>query len=92
MIKLFRSKSLKELYETGKTAKIDARMHPRIIRRLDALKEAMKPEDMNLPGFNFHPLLGFNPTRYSVHVNGPWCVTFEFEGEHATQVDYEQYH
>jgi len=28
---------------------------------------------MNLPGFDFHPLKGFKPTRYSVHVNGPWC-------------------
>ncbi len=26
-----------------------------------------------------HPLRGFRPTRYSVHVNGPWCITFEFE-------------
>jgi proteic killer suppression protein len=92
MIESFKSKHLKELFETGKTAKLNARMHQRIIRRLDALKEAKRPEDMNLPGFNFHPLQGFNPTRYSVHVNGPWCLTFEFEGEHATQVDYEQYH
>jgi proteic killer suppression protein len=92
MIELFKSKSLKELFETGRTARLDARMHHRIIRRLDALKEAKRAEDMNLPGFNFHPLQGFKPTRYSVHVNGPWCITFEFEGEHATQVDYEQYH
>ena len=34
---------------------------------------------MNLPGFNFHALRGFVPTRYTVHVNGPWCITFEFD-------------
>jgi proteic killer suppression protein len=38
-----------------------------------------RPEEMNVPGFNFHPLRGFKPTRYSVHVNGPWCIAFEFE-------------
>ena len=34
-------------------------------------------------------LRGFKPPRYSVHVNGPWCVTFEFEGGAP---DFEQYH
>ena len=47
---------------------------------------------MNLPGFNFHALNGFSPTRYSVHVNGPWCLTFEFEDGDAVRVDFEQYH
>jgi proteic killer suppression protein len=46
---------------------------------------------LNLPGFNFHPLRG-KPLRYSVHVNGPWCLTFEFYGGDAWRVDYEQYH
>ena len=47
---------------------------------------------MNVPGFDFHALGGFKPTRYSVHVNGPWCITFEFNGENAARVDFEQYH
>lgn len=33
---------------------------------------------MNLPGFNFHTLRGFDPIRYTIHINGPWCITFEF--------------
>lgn len=44
--------------------------------RLIALNEAEKFEDLNIPGFNFHVLRG-KPKRYSIHVNGPWCVTFE---------------
>jgi hypothetical protein len=31
---------------------------------------------MNIPGFDFHALRGFYPIRYTVHVNGPWCITF----------------
>jgi toxin HigB-1 len=27
-----------------------------------------------------------------VHVNGPWCITFEFEDGDAIRVDFEQYH
>jgi plasmid maintenance system killer protein len=47
---------------------------------------------MNVPGFDFHPLRGFKPPRYSVHINGPWCITFEFEDVDACRVDFQQYH
>ena len=66
-------------------------MHKRILRRLDTLNAAVAPEDMNLPGFNYHQLEG-KPERYSVSVNGPWRITFEFEDGDAIVVDYEQYH
>ena len=37
-------------------------------------------------------LRGFKPTRFSVHVNGPWCIAFEFEDGDAYRIDFEQYH
>ena len=92
MIKTFRNRSLAALFETGKSAKIDVRMHRRVLVRLDVLNDAETIDDLNLPGYRFHPLRGFDPTRYSIHVNGPWCLTFEFNEGHAHQVDYEQYH
>lgn len=92
MIRTFKNKALAELWNKGRTAKIAARMQDRIIRRLDRLNVATKPEDMNLPGFDFHSLMGFNPKRYTVHVNGPWCMTFEFKDGDALRVDFEQYH
>ena len=92
MIKSFRNKALADLFGTGKTPKIDAKMHKRIPVRLDRLDVAERPEDMNLPGFDFHALRGFDPTRYTVHVNGPWCITFEFDDKDAARVDFEQYH
>jgi len=67
-------------------------MHKRILVRLDRLDVASVASEMNVPGFDFHPLRGFTPTRYSVHVNGPWCITFEFEDGDAYRVDFEQYH
>lgn len=91
MIEIFRSKELSKLWEGSRT-KIDVRFHSRIETRLDALDAATKAEDMNLPGFNFHQLVGNNPTRYSVHVNGPWCLTFEFTNGSAFNIDFEQYH
>jgi proteic killer suppression protein len=91
MIKTFKHKELAKLWETGRS-NIDARIPVRIILRLDALEVAAKPEDLNLPGFDFHSLNGFDPTRYTVHVNGPWCITFEFSDGDAHRVDFEQYH
>ena len=92
MIRSFRSKALADLWSTGRSGKIDARLHRRILERLDALDAAPVPEAMNLPGFDFHGLHGFDPPRYTVHVNGPWCITFEFAEGSAFRVDFVQYH
>jgi toxin HigB-1 len=59
---------------------------------LEALDAARRPKDMDVPGYDFHALRGFEPTRYSVHVNGHWCITFEFDEADALRVDLEQYH
>lgn len=91
MIHSFRHKGLKELFEKGASAKVRADLQERALRRLDALDEAAAAEDLNLPGFNFHKLRG-RPQRYTIHVNGPWCITFEFWNGEARHVDLEQYH
>ncbi|WP_395696641.1 type II toxin-antitoxin system RelE/ParE family toxin [Methylocella sp.] len=90
MIRSFRNKALADLW-AGKRSRIDVRMQKRVLVRLDALDAASRPEDLNLPGFDFHALHGV-PQRYTMHVNGPWCVTFEFEDGDAWRVDFEQYH
>lgn len=81
-----------ELWTRGRSAKIDIKMHKRILVRLDRLNAASALAEINLPGFDFHALKGFVPTRYSLHVNGPWCITFEFDAGDIFRVDFEQYH
>jgi plasmid maintenance system killer protein len=34
-----------------------------------------------------HPERKGKPLRYSIHVNGPWCITFRWDGGNATEVD-----
>lgn len=91
MIKSFKNKGLKSLFETGESKKVKADLQPRCLRRLDALESAESLDDLNIPGFNFHGLRG-KPKRYSLHVNGPWCITFEWVNGSAERVDLEQYH
>jgi proteic killer suppression protein len=92
VIRTFKSTALADLWSKGRSSKIDAKMHRRTLARLDRLDVASRPEEMNVPGFDFHAVRGFDPTRYSVHVNGPGCVTFEFDNGDAVRVDFEQYH
>ena len=91
VIKSFKHRGLKELFFKGKSARVRPDLVDRCLRRLDRLDTATNPQDMKLPGFDFHALKG-KPKRYSVHVNGPWCITFEWQGENAWRVDLEQYH
>ena len=91
MIRTFNSKTLSELWTEGASSKIDAKMRKRILARLDRLDVVVQADEMNVPGFYFHSLRGFDPVRYSVHVNGPWCITFEFENGEACRVDFGHY-
>lgn len=92
MIKSFRHKGLQTFFETGSKAGIQAAHAPKLGRQLARLNEATGPEDMNLPGWQMHPLKGDLGGHYSVSVNGNWRMTFTFEGVHAVLVDYQDYH
>lgn len=91
MIESFKHRGLKELHETGKSARVPPDLIARARLRLGALQAATNLDLLKQPGFQFHPLQG-KPQRYSIHVNGPWCITFEWEEGKAKRVDLEQYH
>ncbi len=91
MIRTVRNRTLAAFWQKSDASGLRADLTVRLRRRLEALHRATRPEDMNFPGFNFHRLRG-QPVRYTVHVNGPWCLTFEWDGEDAVRVDLEQYH
>jgi proteic killer suppression protein len=92
VIRTFKHKALAELWGEGRSRRVDRRLESRILRLLDRLDQAGSVRDMDFAGTQFHALRGFKPTRYTVHVNGPWCITFEFADGHAYEVDLEQYH
>ena len=76
---------------TEPTAGQAGRLVARVRRRLNALRDATRPGDLDVPGFDFHSLRG-KPQRYSLHVNGPWSITCEWHEGEAVRVDIEQYH
>jgi proteic killer suppression protein len=91
MIKNFSHKGLKELFEKGKSRAVSKDLTARALRRLDFLHQAVHLQDLNVPGFDFHPLKG-RPKRYSIHVNGNYCITFRWDRGDAKDVKLEDYH
>ena len=92
MILSFRHKGLEEFYRTGSKRGILPDHSAKLGRILDRLDASKGPDDMRLPGYQLHPLLGADTGIWSVSVNGNWRVTFRFIGEDATVVDYRDYH
>ena len=92
MIKSWRHKGLRLFYETGSTAKIQAKHADKLHDILQALDFATAPEQMNFPGLDFHKLSGDLKGYYSVTVNKNWRVIFMFEGKDAILVNYIDYH
>ena len=92
MIKSFRHKGLKRLYETGSVSGVQTAHCNRLRMLLVSLDTAQEIGDMDIPGFKLHPLKGKLKGRWAVSVTGNWRVTFEFREGHAYILDYEDYH
>ena len=92
MIKSWQHKGLKKIYESGSKAGIQPKHADVLVLLLLQLTSAIKPEDMNTPGNNFHSLKGNLKEFYSVKVSGNWRLIFQFENQDAILVDYTDYH
>ncbi|HDQ40700.1 MAG TPA: peptidase [Desulfonatronum sp.] len=92
MIKSFRHRGLERYFLEGSRSGIQAKHEKRIRLILARLNASTSPRDMNLPGLRLHELTGNRKGTWSVSVSGNWRITFQFEGEDAIVVDYEDYH
>lgn len=92
MIRNFRHKGLRRLFEKDDTKAIRPDHVEKVQNILAVLNRARGAEDMNLPGFRLHPLKGDQKGVWSVTVRANWRVTFRFENGHAGDVDLTDYH
>jgi len=91
MLRKFAHKGLEEVYVEGASKHINKRFHSVCKILLDLLDGATEPKDL-IGVKDFHPLKGDRAGFYSMHVNGNWCITFRFDNEDVTDVDFEDYH
>ena len=92
MIQSFRHKGLRQFYNSGNKAGIQAQHAKRlrlILARLDASRE---PRDMSLPGLRLHQMMGNFEGYWAVDVSGNWRVIFRFDDPDVYDVDYLDYH
>ena len=92
VIRNFRHKGLKRLFEKDETQGIRADCVQKVQNILAVLNRARAPEDMGLPGFLLHPLKGDRKGFWSVTVRANWRVLFRFENGQACDVDLTDYH
>ena len=92
MIRSFRHRGLKRLYERGDRSQIRADMLDKIENILAKLDTSSVPEKMDLPGHRLHPLKGDLKGFWAVTVRANWRIIWRFQGEDAVDVDLIDYH
>jgi proteic killer suppression protein len=92
MISRFRHKGLERLFASGDTRGVSVQQAKRLRRLLASLSTATSPLNMNISGFQLHPLAGERKGEWAVSVSGNWRLVFRFDGENATDVDLVDYH
>lgn len=92
MIKSFSHKGIQIFFESGSKVGIRPHHAGKLKLQLASLHQAKKPEDMAVPNWKLHSLVGELAGHWSVFVNGNWRLTFRFEDGDAVLVDYQDYH
>ena len=92
MIKSFKHKGLRELFENGKTKRISVDFSARLLRQMDAISQADTPEELNFPGYDLHELKGELAGSWAMRVNKNWRLTFRFVDGNAVDLNLEDYH
>ena len=92
MIRTFRHRGLKRLYERGDPSAVRADQAERIALALADVDAAIKPSDVDLPGYRLHPLKGARKGFWSISISGNWRVIFRFDGGDAYDLDLVDYH
>lgn len=92
MIKSFRHRGLKRLYERGDRSKVTAAHVDKIERILMTLDNAISIEGVNMPGYGLHALSGDLKNYWAVKVSGNWHIVFQLAAGNVENVDLVDYH
>jgi proteic killer suppression protein len=92
MIRSFKHRGLKRLYERGDRSGIRPDLVDTVQEILTVLDEVATPQALNLPGYRLHPLKGDLQGFWSVTVRANLRIMFRFEGTDAFDVELIDYH
>ena len=92
MIRSFRHRGLRRLYERDDPRRIAADQLARITLALADLDAAGYPSDLDVPGYRLHTLRGNRRGLWSISITGKWRITFRFKAGDVYDVDFVDYH
>jgi len=92
MIRSFKHRGLKRLYERGDRSGIRADLLDKVERILTVLDSAASPQALDIPRYRLHPLKGDLKGFWSVTVGANLRIVFRFEGTDAFDVELIDYH
>ena len=92
MIKSFRHRGLKRLFEREDRSLIHPDLIDTVENILFALDEALSVQALAIPRYHLHPLKGKFKEYWSVTVKANWRIIFRFEEGHAYGVELIDYH
>jgi toxin HigB-1 len=89
VISSFADRTTRDIYEgiSSKAArKIDGRLWPTVVRKLDVLHAANSLNDLKSPGAQLEKLKGELAGYWSIRVNAQYRIVFQFESGNAINV------
>jgi proteic killer suppression protein len=92
VIATIKHKGLRRLYERNDRRGLRPDLVEKVQKILSALEAAEGPQEMALPMFRFHRLMGDRRGTYSVTVKVNCRITFRFQEGAARDVVLEDYH
>jgi toxin HigB-1 len=92
MIRSFKHRGLKRLYERDDRGGIRPDILETVERIMTVLDTATTPQALDLPRYRLHPLKGDLKGFWSVTVRAKWRIIFRFEGGDAFDVELIDYH
>ena len=92
MIRSFKHRGLKRLYERGDRSLIRPDLRDRVQEILTVLDAAFEPRALDIPGYRLHPLKGDMKGFWSVTVRANWRIIFRFEEGDSFDVEMIDYH
>ena len=93
MIKSFKDKETKKIFEEEFSKKFPQEIQHRVLRKLEMLKNSSRIEDLRIPPSNrLEVLKGNRLGQYSIRVNDQFRICFEWINNNAENVELVDYH
>ena len=93
MIKSFKDKETKKIFERRRSKKLPSDIQQIALRKLRMINRVQSLEELKIPPANrLEKLKGERFGQYSIRINNQWRICFQWHGNNAFNVQIVDYH